>query len=66
MQEIFQYLKPSQIAMISGMTPVRFSQKLHGHKVKGVEQKFSETELQRVKNNLIILANEIVNVVQKA
>jgi hypothetical protein len=59
MEDIFNFIKPSQIATVCGISPVRFSQKLHGHKIKGIEQKFNEAETQKIKNNLLKLASDI-------
>lgn len=63
MLEIFKYIKPSQIANLIGVSPVRFSQKLHGHKIKGVEQKFNDNELNKLKEVLSLFNSSLANTI---
>lgn len=64
MEELFDFIKAKKIADLCGISPSRFSQKLHGHKIKGLTQKFSESETKKVKMNLQILHSELGNLVQ--
>jgi hypothetical protein len=54
--ELFQFLKIKPLLGGLEMSPARFTQKLYKYKVRGIEQRFTETELVEIKRSLRLIA----------
>jgi hypothetical protein len=63
--ELFQFLKIKPLLEGLDMSPARFTQKLYRYKIRGIEQRFTETELAEIKRSLRLITAIIDEETQK-
>jgi hypothetical protein len=63
--ELFQFLKIKPLLEGLDMSPARFTQKLYRYKIRGIEQQFTETELEDIKRSLKVISSIIDEETQK-
>ena len=58
-RDIFQLIKIKPFTQLLGISPARFTQKLHQYDVRGLQQDFNETDKVKLKRGLLTLAELI-------
>jgi hypothetical protein len=58
-RDIFQLIKIKPFTELLGISPARFTQKLHKYDVRGLQQDFNETDKVKLKRGLLTLAELI-------
>jgi hypothetical protein len=58
-RDIFQLIKIKPFTELLGISPARFTQKLHQYDVRGLPQDFNESDKVKLKRGLLTLAEMI-------
>ena len=58
-RDIFQLIKIKPFTQLLGISPSRFTQKLHKYDVRGLQQDFNTSDKEKLKRGLLTLADMI-------
>ena len=58
-RDIFQLIKIKPFTQLLGISPSRFTQKLHKYDVRGLQQDFNESDKEKLKRGLLTLSDMI-------
>ncbi len=58
-RDIFQLIKIKPFTVLLGISPARFTQKLHQYDVRGLPQDFNESDKVKLKQGLLTLTDMI-------
>jgi hypothetical protein len=64
-RDIFQMVKIKPFTQVLGVSPARFTQKLHQYSVRGMIQNFNEQEKVKLKSAMLMLADMIKTEAEK-